>query len=119
MKKGLLFTFIVLTLLMTPFATLLYAAIGDYDFSSPPDGDVDGSDLAALIVGGGSDVAGFAGFFGQTYTVSTRPPNILLIIADDVGLDLTTNAYPGLIADLVAKYGPSGYNNSNYSKISG
>jgi len=119
MKKGLFFALTTLTLLIIPFVTLAYAAIGEYDFSSPIDGDVDGSDLATFIASSGTDIAAFAGFFGQTYTVATRPPNILLIIADDVGMDLTTNAYPGLITDLVAKYGPSGYNNANYSRING
>jgi arylsulfatase A-like enzyme len=109
----------VLALLMIPFVTLSHAAIGDYDLSSPTDGDVDGTDLAAFISSSGSDLAGFAGAFGQTYAVSTRPPNILLIIADDVGLDVTTNMYPGLIADLLTQYGPSGHNHSNYSKING
>jgi arylsulfatase A-like enzyme len=93
----------VLALLTVPFVTLSHAAIGDYDLSSPKDGDVDGSDLAAFI--GGSDIAGFAGAFGQTYSLSTRPPNILLIIADDVGLDATTNLYPGLIDSLATQYG--------------
>jgi len=119
MKTGLLLAATVLILLTIPFVTSSYAAIGDYDLTSPKDGDVDGEDLAAWIASPGSDIAGFAGSFGQTYTVSTRPPNILLIIADDVGFDLTTNAYPGLIADLVAQYGPSGRNNPNYTKING
>jgi arylsulfatase A-like enzyme len=119
MKKYLLFLFAVPALLMTLFVTLSYAAIGDYDLSSPKDGDVDGKDLADLIAIPSPDVVGFAGYFGQTYTLSTRPPNILLIIADDVGMDLTTNAYSGLIADLVAQYGPSGRNNPNYSRING
>lgn len=35
---------------------------------------------------------------------TARRPNILLIIADDVGMDVTTDMYPGLIDDLVAKY---------------
>jgi arylsulfatase A-like enzyme len=109
----------VLALLMIPLVALTYGATGDYDFSSPKDGDVDGSVLAAWIAVPGPDIAVFATNFGQAYTVSTRPPNILLIIADDVGMDLTTNAYPGLIADLMTKYGPSGFNNANYSRISG
>jgi arylsulfatase A-like enzyme len=109
----------ILALLMIPLITLSYAATGDYDRSSPKDGDVDGSDLAAFIAGAGTDLAGFAGFFGQTYTISTRPPNILLIIADDVGLDVTTNMYPGLITDLLAQYGPSGHNHPSYLNING
>jgi arylsulfatase A-like enzyme len=106
MKRGLRLVLpAVLALLMIPFVTLSYAAIGDYDLSSPKDGDVDGKDLASWIATPGPDIAGFAGAFGQTYTVSTRKPNILLIIADDVGLDMTTDMYPGLIDSLEAKYG--------------
>jgi arylsulfatase A-like enzyme len=105
MKRSLLIT-AALVLLTACFGVSSHAAIGDYDFSSPKDGDVDGSDLSAWIATPGSDLAGFAGFFGGTY--SLRPPNILLIIADDVGLDATTNLYPGLIDALKTKY-----NNSN------
>ena len=46
-------------------------------------------------------------------------PNILLIIADDVGMDVTTDMYPGLIENLGKKYGPSGLNNPNYKEIKG
>jgi arylsulfatase A len=106
MKRGLrLILPALLALLTIPFVTLSYAAIGDYDLSSPKDGDVDGKDLAALIAGPGPDIAGFAGYFGQTYTVTTRKPNILLIVGDDIGLDVTTGMYPGLIDSLEAKYG--------------
>ncbi len=52
-------------------------------------------------------------------TGTTRPPNILLIIADDVGMDVTTDMYPGLIDDLVKQYGPSGHNHPDYRKIDG
>src|SRR5262245_28148100 len=56
----------------------------------------------------------------QAPTAGTnRPPNILLIIADDVGLDVTTDMYPGLISDLVKKYGPEGLNHPNYRAIDG
>jgi arylsulfatase A-like enzyme len=118
MKRCLLIA-AVLVLLTTCFGVSSYAAIRDYDLSRPKDGDVDGKDLAALIANPGPDISGFAGYFGQTYAVTARPPNILLIIADDVGLDITTNLYSGLIADLTALYGPSGRNNPNYSKING
>ena len=46
-------------------------------------------------------------------------PNILLVIADDVGMDATTNMYPGLIEDLVRRYGPSGLAHPDYGKIDG
>ncbi len=49
----------------------------------------------------------------------SRRPNILLVIADDVGIDMTTNMYPGLIDDIVKKYGPSGRNHPDYQKIKG
>ena len=118
MKRNLLLTG-VLTLIMTLFAVCSHAAIRQCDFSDPKDRDIDGSDLAQFIahysaspsdpkadvdgVGGvtPADVAHFAKFFGKS-----RLPNILLIIADDVGMDVTTDMYPDLITDLLALYGP-------------
>jgi arylsulfatase A-like enzyme len=104
-----------------------HAARDKCDFSNPKDGNVDGSDLAqfaayyadgdpkAEVNGDGfvdpSDVAHFAGFFG------IRPPNILFIIGDDIGIDVMTNLYPGLITDLLAQYGPSGHNHAGYATI--
>ncbi len=49
---------------------------------------------------------------------STRP-NILLIIGDDIGIDVTTGMYPGMIDDLVKQYGPSGHNHPKYKEIDG
>ena len=49
---------------------------------------------------------------------STRP-NILLIIGDDIGIDVTTNMYPGMIDNLVKQYGPSGHNHPKYKEIHG
>jgi arylsulfatase A-like enzyme len=46
-------------------------------------------------------------------------PNVLLIIADDVGQDVATQMYPGLIAKLTRQYGPGGHNNPNYRRIAG
>ena len=46
-------------------------------------------------------------------------PNILLIISDDIGLDATTEMYPGFIEDLVKQYGPSGHNHPDYKLIQG
>ena len=46
-------------------------------------------------------------------------PNILLIIADDVGQDMATGMYPGLIDRLTKQYGPQGHENPNYRKIDG
>ncbi len=49
----------------------------------------------------------------------TRRPNILLIIGDDIGLDVTTDMYPGLIDGLLKQYGPSGRNHPDYQVIKG
>ena len=46
-------------------------------------------------------------------------PNILLIIADDIGQDLATGMYPGLIDRLTKQYGPQGHDNPNYKRIDG
>jgi arylsulfatase A-like enzyme len=56
---------------------------------------------------------------GSGNTGASRPPNILLIIADDIGKDVTTDMYPGLIDGLVKKYGPEGRNHPDYLKIHG
>jgi arylsulfatase A-like enzyme len=105
--------------MMSLFAVCSHASIEKCDFSDPKDGYIDGSDLAqfgayfaagdpnADANGDGSvnsaDVAHFADFFGSSY--STRRPNILLIIGDDIGIDVMTNLYPGLIAQLEGIYG--------------
>jgi arylsulfatase A-like enzyme len=49
----------------------------------------------------------------------SQHPNILLIIGDDIGMDVTTDMYPGLIDGLVKQYGPSGLNHPQYKMISG
>src|SRR5215467_7856942 len=46
-------------------------------------------------------------------------PNILLIIGDDIGMDVTTDMYPGLVDALVRQYGPQGLNHPNYKTIQG
>jgi arylsulfatase A-like enzyme len=48
-----------------------------------------------------------------------KRPNILLIIADDVGIDVTTNMYPGLVDSLLKQYGPTGRNHPQYAQIKG
>lgn len=48
-----------------------------------------------------------------------KRPNILLIIGDDIGIDVTTDMYPGLIDSLIRQYGPAGHNNPNYKLIQG
>lgn len=46
-------------------------------------------------------------------------PNILLVIADDIGMDATTGMYPGMINDLARSYGPSGRNHPAHRTIVG
>ncbi len=48
-----------------------------------------------------------------------KRPNILLIIGDDIGLDVTTDMYPGLIDGLLKQYGPKGRNHPDYQAIKG
>jgi len=50
---------------------------------------------------------------------ASRRPNILFVIADDIGMDMMTNIYPGLIDKLVKQYGPTGLNHADYRKING
>ena len=55
----------------------------------------------------------------QTPGGKSPRPNILLIIGDDIGIDVTTDMYPGIIDSLVKQYGPSGHNNPKYQMIKG
>lgn len=50
---------------------------------------------------------------------ASKRPNILLIIGDDIGIDVTTGMYPGLVDSLVRQYGPSGRNHPEYRQIDG
>jgi len=52
-------------------------------------------------------------------TDTVKSPNILMIISDDFGVDVTSGMYPGLIDGLVKKYGPSGHNHPDYKAIKG
>ena len=70
--------------------------------------------LAALSLWGCSPTA----LAAQEAVVPERP-NILLIILDDVGLDMTTDMYPGLVDRLTRQYGPDGLNNPDYEQING
>jgi arylsulfatase A-like enzyme len=56
---------------------------------------------------------------GSAKAGASRRPNIVLMISDDIGMDVTTGIYPGMIEDLVKKYGPSGRNHADYGKING
>jgi arylsulfatase A-like enzyme len=73
--------------------------------------------LAALMAGAACVFA--ASEPGTQGGSASRRPNILLIIGDDIGMDVTTNMYPGLIDSLVKQYGPSGHNHPDYRKIDG
>lgn len=46
-------------------------------------------------------------------------PNILLVISDDIGTDMSSDIYPDLIDDLTEQYGPSGHNHPDYALIDG
>jgi len=66
-------------------------------------------------------VAIIAGLVGDT-NAQEKPkkrPNILLVIMDDVGLDVTTDMYPGLIDGIQRQYGASGKNHPKAGAIHG
>jgi arylsulfatase A-like enzyme len=46
-------------------------------------------------------------------------PNIVVIIGDDFGVDVTSDLYPGLIDELAEKYGPSGHDHPDHRSIVG
>lgn len=54
-----------------------------------------------------------------TAAAAAEHPNILLIIGDDFGMDVTSDMYPGLIDGLVKQYGPSGLKHPGYQAIKG
>jgi arylsulfatase A-like enzyme len=53
------------------------------------------------------------------HAAAQRPPNILLIIADDIGLDMTTTMFPGLTEGLAKQYGSGSLRNAGASVIQG
>ena len=64
------------------------------------------------------------GFFSFASAMGEKPglkkhPNILLIISDDFGVDVTSDMIPGLIDKLYKQYGPSGHNHPDYKAIRG
>ncbi len=73
--------------------------------------------LAALAVGVASVAAATAP--AAPGDGPSKHPNILLIIGDDIGFDVTTDMYPGVIDSLVKQYGPSGHNHPDYKMIDG
>jgi arylsulfatase A-like enzyme len=66
--------------------------------------------LAACAPQGGTDTTG---------PQQDRRPNILLIISDDVGSDVTSGMFPGIIDELQLTYGPSGWNHPQVDRIDG
>jgi arylsulfatase A-like enzyme len=50
---------------------------------------------------------------------SEERPNILFIISDDIGMDMSTDMYPGMIDSLLEQYGPEGHDHPEYEKIDG
>lgn len=63
-----------------------------------------------------------AGFCLQSVAAqpsAARHPNILLIIGDDFGMDVTSDMYPGLIDGLMKQYGPGGLKHPDYRNIKG
>jgi arylsulfatase A-like enzyme len=73
--------------------------------------------LALLMVGATSVLA--SNEQGTAGDSKSPRPNILLIIGDDIGIDVTTNMYPGLIDSLTKQYGPSGHKHPDYGQING
>lgn len=60
-----------------------------------------------------------AGAQGKPGTGKSKPPNFLVIIGDDIGIDVTSDMYPGMIDSLLKQYGPSGHNHPQYQMIKG
>jgi arylsulfatase A-like enzyme len=56
---------------------------------------------------------------GTSVNSKAKRPNILLIIGDDIGMDVTSDMYPGWIDGLLKQYGPSGHKNPQYEQIKG
>jgi len=56
---------------------------------------------------------------GTAAQAESDRPNILLIITDDVGQDVVTGMYPGLIERLSQHYGPTGLDHPEYARIEG
>jgi arylsulfatase A-like enzyme len=48
-----------------------------------------------------------------------KRPNILLIISDDIGVDASSDMYPGMVDALLKQYGPQGRNHPKYQEIKG
>jgi arylsulfatase A-like enzyme len=75
--------------------------------------------VVALLAAVVTMVCSLANAADQGKAGSPRHPNILLIIGDDFGIDVTSDMYPGLIDGLSRQYGPSGFKHPNYQAIKG
>ncbi len=69
--------------------------------------------VAALLVAIGGQAA------ERQAAAAPRPPNILFIISDDIGVDASSTMYPGMIENLVRQYGPEGLKHPDYQSIKG
>ncbi len=76
---------------------------------SAPDAGISAETAQTLPVSGDRP-AGYAG---------GAAPNILLIIIDDIGMEMTSDMYPGLIDSLSRQYGPDGLGHPDYERIAG
>jgi arylsulfatase A-like enzyme len=75
---------------------------------------------AAAVVAAAFAAVGFHATAQESRAGATgRHPNILLIIGDDFGVDVTSDMYPGLIDGLVEQYGPKGLDHPHYRDIKG
>lgn len=80
------------------------------------------SKLRLALISAASIAISGIGFTPQGALAAAKPahhPNVLLIVLDDVGLDTTSDAYPGLIESLSRQYGPQGRNDPDYHLING
>ena len=75
--------------------------------------------ISRIAMAGALCAAGFCGQAVAAQDVPSSAPNIILIIADDVGLDMTPGMYPGLISDLSRQYGPEGRDHPDVARIAG
>jgi arylsulfatase A-like enzyme len=55
----------------------------------------------------------------QSAARAAAPPNILFIISDDVGVDVSTGMYPGLVDQVARQYGPRGLKHPGAAAIKG
>ena len=68
---------------------------------------------------GGAALATLLLVAATTSGAEAKRPNILLIISDDIGIDVTTDMYPGMVEALLKQYGPAGHNQPKYRQIEG